>query len=386
MIGTALAISSAIASIGGGIVGQLASAGEKQKAAQALQEAQDQIKSLNLPLSQARPLIIQKLQSAGVWKPEMEQHINAGISQASQVQEDPSLRAKQQATLDALQGISQTGLTATGRADFNKYRAQAQQDTEAKRQQIMQAMQSRGLAGGGAELASALAANQGGAATEAQAADNIGAQQEAARMSALGQMGSLSGQVRAQDFSNNMAKAQSADAFHMFDIQNQLAQQQRNVASKNQAAQYDVMNNQSLMNQNTANANAELYRQRQGEQTDYANQAGLAQLKAQAANAAAGQYAQQAQNTQQGWANIGQGAAAGMGAYGNYLNGQQSIQNQKDIAGATIAQKAGASYSDLQSQYPSLFAAAPKPASTSEPITANTPIDKVTGLPIGSGM
>jgi len=334
-LGTALAIGSAVSGIAGGIGGLLASGDERAKASQALQAAQDQINSLQLPPDQARPIIIQKLKSAGVWKPEMEQHIDAGISKMSQVQEDPALRQKQMATLNALQGIADTGLTATGRAEFNKARAQAQQDAEAKRQQLMQSMQARGQAGSGTELAAALSASQGGAQSEAEAADRIASEQEAARMSALGQLGQMAGSVRSQDFSNEAAKAQAADAFKMFDVQNQVAQQQRNTAATNQAAQYDVMNQQALSNQNVSNANSELYRQRQGEQQNFQNAAALAGMKANSANQQAQTHTQNAQGIAQGWSNIGQGVAAGLGGINNYMNAEKTAQMQKAAADQT---------------------------------------------------
>lgn len=302
LIGAGLA-----SSIGGSIIGGIASGDDKKKAQEALDRADAIINNLQLPPDQSRPIIIQELKSAGVWKPEMEQHIDAGISKVSQIKEDPAFKEKQMATLNALQQIADTGMTATGRAEYNKVRAQAQQDAEAKRQQILQQMQMRGMGGSGAELAAQLSAAQGSANEQAAAADRIAAEQEQAKMSALGQLGGLAGQVRGQEFGIEQAKAGAADAFKMFDVQNQLAQQARNVASKNEAAKYDVMNQQRLSDANIAAANQELQRQRQGEMQNYAAAAQRAGLQAQQAGARAGQYQQQAQNTAQGWANMGSG-------------------------------------------------------------------------------
>ena len=57
-------IISGAASILGGVFGNLFGGGERAKAEQALQEAEQYIKELNLPLDQARPLIIEKLKPA----------------------------------------------------------------------------------------------------------------------------------------------------------------------------------------------------------------------------------------------------------------------------------------------------------------------------------
>lgn len=319
-----LPIISGAASILGGVFGNLFSGGEREKAEKALAEAESYIKELNLPLDQARPIILEKLKSVGVWKPELEQHIDAGISKVSQIQEDPSLRQKQKAMLESLQGIADTGMTATGRAEFNKARAMAQQDQQAKIQQVLQQAQMRGQAGSGAELAAQLSSAQAGAQGEAEAADRIAAQQEQAKMAAIGQLSQAAGALRGQDFNVEQTKAGAADAFKMFDVQNQMAQQARNVASKNEALKYDVMNQQRLSDSNIGMSNQELQRQRQAEQTDFNNKVMMAQLKAGAAGQRAQQHQQNAQNTAQGWSNIGQGVAAGLGAVANYQQNQNN--------------------------------------------------------------
>lgn len=319
-----LPILGAASGVLGGLFGNLFSGGERDKANAALQDAENIINSINLPPDQARPIIIEKLKSAGVWKPELEQHIDVGISKVSQIQEDPALRQKQKATIDALQGIADTGMTATGRAEFNKARAAAQQDQQAKIQQILQGAQMRGQAGGGAELAAALSSAQGGAQNEAEAADRIASEQEQAKMAAIGQLSQAAGALRGQDFNVEQTKAGAADAFKMFDVQNQMAQQARNVASKNEALKYDVMNQQRLSDSNIGMSNQELQRQRQAEQTDFNNKVMMAQLKAGAAGQRAQQHQQNAQNTAQGWSNIGQGIGAGLGAVANYQQNQNN--------------------------------------------------------------
>lgn len=311
-----LLIAAVAAPIVGGVVSHLASSGDREKAEKAMAQAMEEINSLKLPESQAREVMIAKLKSVGVWKPEMEKTIDAGVSKVSQIEEDPALREEQTATMDALRQIADTGMTATGRAEYNQARAKVQQDVQAKQQQILQQMQARGMGGAGAELAMSLSSAQGGANQQAEAADRIAASQEQAKMAALGQLGGMAGQVRAQDFGVNQSKAGAADAFQMFNVNNQVGQQARNVGATNEALKYDVMNNQRLSDQNTTNANNELYRQRTGEQTDWQNKLGLSTLKANAALGKATQHQQAAQNTTDSINKVagGVGAAAGAGA------------------------------------------------------------------------
>lgn len=303
----------------GGIIGNAAASGDREAARQAAAQAAAQLTSMGLPPDLSKQLILKEFQKAGTLTPEMEHEVNSGISQVSQIQEDPSLRNAQVAALNMFQQRSK-GLAPEDRAQLNGIRNQIASQEEAKRQQILQSFQQRGMGGSGAELAAQLAGAQSGANEASAQGDRLSAMASQNALQAMAQSGQLGGQIRGQDFDVNRTKASAADQFKQFDVQNQIARQARNVASANQAQAGNIQNTQNVSNANVQQANAETERANQAHQ-DYWNS--LLQRNTAAANALNGQASnlqQQAGQTAGMWQGIGSGVGAGAGAYLNYSN------------------------------------------------------------------
>ena len=224
--------------------------------------------------------------------------------------------------MEALAGIQQrgrTGFTAEERAQLSQERAAAERSAESKRQQILSGLRARGALDSGA-----------GVAAQLQSADELAAQQQAAAergsasasqraLQAMTQGGELAGRVRGQEFDIERTKAGSEDEFQRFNIQNRMAQEQRRAERETGARQYNLGQQQQLMNMNIQQQNAEMMRQRQAQQEMYNNQVRLAQLRSGAYGQQASQAQQNAQATMQGWGNIGSavgqiGSMAAMGA------------------------------------------------------------------------
>lgn len=320
-----IAAAAVAAPIIGGIIGQVASAGDKKKAEAAMKEAISIIDSVGAPPDLSREIIREKFQQAGVLTPEVEQAIDVGISKVSQIQEDAGLRQAQMGALQTLSQVGVTGLRPEDRAALNQVRAEVQRDAEAKRQQIIQNMQARGQAGGGAELAASLLSSQGATETAAEQSDRLAAQASQNALAAIQQAGNLGGSIRSQDFNVAQAKAQAADAFRQFDVQNQIAQQQRNIASKNQAQQFNLTNLQDITNKNVDQINQERLRQAQAKQDYFQDQLNLAQARSNARNAQQNFYTNRAQSTAQAFSSMGSGAGQGLGA----MAGAMSDKNLK---------------------------------------------------------
>lgn len=308
-------IAAAIAApVVGGIMGSMsASAGRKQAAAAAA-AALAQLNAIGMPPDLSKEIILQKFQSAGILTPELEQNINLQASQMGQVTEDAKLRGNQMDVLNTLGQVSRGGLQASDRAAYNDLRNKTQQDSEAKRQQIIQQMQAQGMGGGGASLMAQLQSSQGAADQQAAGADRMAAQASQNALAALAQRGQMAGGVRSQDFNVAQAKAQALDDRNKFLYQNSVAQQQRNIGARNAAQAANLQNAQNIGNTNTAQANAELLRQNQAKQDYFNSQLGLATAKANAINnqgTVAQQGAQAQANMYTGMGNaVGQGAAA----------------------------------------------------------------------------
>lgn len=313
------AIIGAAGSIIGGFLGSDASDEQIAAAQHALDQARATIMAIGAPPDMSGPIILNAFKQAGLYSPALEQAINAGISQASQVSEDPTLRTAQVQALSDMSERSKTGLLPEDIAKLNQIRMQNQSDIQGKQGQILQDMASRGMAGGGAELAAKLASSQQGAQNEATQGLQVGAQASQNAMQAMLNAGNLAGGIRSQDFSNAMTKANAADQFKRFDVQNQIARQQRNVGTGNQAQQQNLATAQNVSNSNVTQNNAELQREVEAKRQVWLDK--LAQAKAASGmdSAIANLHQSQAANEAQRGASMGAGFGALAGAGVNAL-------------------------------------------------------------------
>lgn len=338
----------------GGIVGAHAAEGDRSKAEQAYNDSVNEIMSIGASPDLAKEILLQKLQAAGVLNPKMEEAINAGISQLAEINPDQTGRNAQLEALQAMQQVGKTGLRPEDMAALNQIRQQMAQDTESKRQQIIQSYKQRGLGGSGAELAAQLQGSQAGANQASQMGDQLASQASQRALQALQQSGAMGGALQSADTNLAEQKANAADQFKKFDTQNTIARQQRNVSAANQAQAANLANEQSLLNQNAANANAEKQRQLQGAQQAWANNFARAQARSGAQANLSNYYNQLgnnvAANQQALYSGVGQflgepakafgGAktSGGHGAYGSNTDsggggGQQMAGGPMDAGG-----------------------------------------------------
>jgi hypothetical protein len=317
-MGPGLAIASVAAPIIGGVIGQMASAGDRAAAEKAMQEAQAIIDSVGAPPDLSRQIILDKFEQAGVLTPQLEQAVSIGTSKVSEMQVDPATRQAQMEALQTMQQMGRTGLGAEDRAALAQIRDQVQRDAEAKRQQIVQQMQARGQGGAGAELAASLAASQEGSQRASEEGLRVGAQAQARALQALAQAGTLGGNIRGQDIGLENLKSSAADEFQKFDVQNAINRQQRNVGSQNQAQQFNIGRQQQVSDANIAAANAEKARQQEARRQYWQDQLNYAQARAGARTGAQNFYTNRAANTASSWAGMGTAAGQGLGAAGQY--------------------------------------------------------------------
>ena len=118
----ALAAGAIAAPIVGGIIGMVEGQKNRDAAQRAMAAALDEINKVGAPPDLSKAMIIEKLQSAGVYTPAMEQHIDVGVSQLSQVQEDPALRQAQTLALSKMAQRSAQGMSPEERAALNQMR------------------------------------------------------------------------------------------------------------------------------------------------------------------------------------------------------------------------------------------------------------------------
>lgn len=332
-----LPVIAAVAAVAGGVIGAISSSADRAAAQAAAKMAFQEIESVGAPPDLSEKILLKYLASVGVLTPEMEHEIKRGVAQV--ISEDPTLRDSGMESLEGLEARSKTGLTAEDRAAYNAIRSKVQGDVEAKRQQIMQNFMARGQGGSGAELASALSANQSGADRASEEGDRISADASKRALEALVAGGQLSTQIRGQDFQVEKANKDYQARIDEFNDMNAINRQTRNTIARNTAAERNLAEKQRIADYNAQLANAETQRQQAAKRQYWQDSMARGTAMANANMGQATQYNNQANDTAKTWAGVGAGVSAGVGAYANN-------QTQQDWLDAYKKKNAGFGVSD----------------------------------------
>jgi len=306
------------APIVGGLVGNLMSQKDKASQKKAMKQAIAELESVGLPPDLSKEIIYQQFQKVGILTPQLEADLNDSFaeSEVGKIEEDKGLRESQVKALSDMQKRAKVGLSAEDRASLNQVRSEVQRDAEAKRQQVLQQMQARGMGGSGASLVAQLQAGQDAQNLASQQSDNQMAMAQQRALQALGQSSDMASKVRGQDFDVNQNKANAIDERNRFLAENSISRQQRNVSSLNQAQLANLQEQQRIADANIQQANAEKQRQVQEQGALYDRTLGYKQSLANANLGQAGYYGQQAANTAQSFGQMGAGVGSAAGAIG----------------------------------------------------------------------
>lgn len=164
---------------------------------------------------------------------------NGETSNYTLTQDDPVLKSAQEAALNKLANLSDTGLSDVDAQGLAKARAEGNQFAKAGTAAAIQDAQNRGVGGSGMEFALRELANQGGATRAndsgmAQAAQ--AAQQRAQYNLAYGQQ---LGQTRDQDYRTNAANTNVINQFNQANTNQRNQTNAANVDQRNDAFKYN---------------------------------------------------------------------------------------------------------------------------------------------------
>lgn len=302
----------AIGAVVGGVAGALSGNGDDSQALS--QDAQNQYNILNSPVDLGNALSLQQYQQGGTLTPAQIQQLNLNSDKATTLVENPQDRMNQQASLNALQQLSQSGMSAQDMAQMQQSRSQVAQDTQAKVNSLLQAQQQRGQADSGSTLAAQLQAVQSGNQQQSHDALQTAANSQQARMGALQQYANLAGQIRGQDYNTQQYNTSNEIQRQRFLDQNSLARQSTNVSAQNNAQLYNLQRSQSAQDANTGAYNSEQARQLAGQQQTFQDQLQLAAARAGQYNVQAGLSQQNAANSAQNFSNVANGVGQAAGA------------------------------------------------------------------------
>lgn len=302
----------------GGLVGNMMAQKDRASQKKAMKQALAELEAAGLPPDLSKEIIYKEFQQVGIMTPQLEEDLNDSIaeSEVAKIQEDKGLREAQISALGDMQKRAKVGLSAEDRAALNQVRNEVQRDAEAKRQQVLQQMQARGMGGSGAALIAQLQAGQDAQNLASQQADTQMSQAQQRALHALGQSSDMASGIRGQDFANAQAKAQAIDERNRFLAENSIARQQRNVGALNAAQLQNLQEQQRIADANIQQANQEKLRQVQEQGNLYDRTLGYRQAKANALTGQAGYYGQQAANTAQSYGQMGAGIGTAAGALG----------------------------------------------------------------------
>ena len=305
--GTALAVAGG-AQILGGVIGNMASSGDRRRAQEAYQRALAEIESIGAPPDLAKEIFLNNFQQVGVLTPELEEAVHLDAPKVAEIKESPELKKARMDALIQMRQASRTGYDAKARADLELGLLQARRAAEAEKQATLQARQRQGAGTAGDVLAAQLASGSALSAQAGEQALKAGATKNEAAQAALNMFLGAAREETQSQFNRDLIRAQASDEFNRLTSRSEAERQQRNVAAKNLAQQHNLGTRQRIAEQNIAQSNAELQRQRNAQAQQY--QLGLqrAQARAGAQQGMGGQYQQQAGQTAGMWSGIGSGA------------------------------------------------------------------------------
>jgi hypothetical protein len=264
------------------------------------------LEAIGVPTIEAQQIALQSPELVGLLEAEA-----LGPSRFEDVQMDPRLQAAQMAALEGITGIAEAGgLDAQSRLNLEQGLSRVAGAEQARLQQLKEDP----TLGQGQKLALQAQAVQGAGQSGRDVALQSAAQAQQARMSALGQQGSMASQMSQQQLALAGQKASAADAIAQFNTQNRqninMANAQNRIAT--QRGTEATRNQQEMYNRG-------LIQQRF--QNEMARATGVSGAQSNLAN----MYAQQAGASAQGQATQNAAilggitglAGAGIGAYGD---------------------------------------------------------------------
>lgn len=246
------------AKLGGGLIGNIASQGDRVKAEKDRLQALHSWLDINVPDPAQQKLILDRYQQTGMLHPEIEQAISQGPSAQNNIQVDPTAKNAQLKALSALENVGLSGgMTDMDKADYAGLESNVAANDRGRRGAIEASMARRGAGGSGLSLAAQLDGAQDATNRLAQGSMEKIASAKQRALDAMLKGGQLAGGIRDQDYSQARDTAGANDAISRFNTANKQSVQQRNIAAQNAAQEFNLNRAQDIANKNTDISNSE---------------------------------------------------------------------------------------------------------------------------------
>jgi hypothetical protein len=319
---------------------------EARKGAEAQQAAAERaaaaFKGIPIPTVEEQSIILQNPDLMGEYTPEQIQAMQDMTSSAMEnVSASSDTIDAQKQALEGISEVAEGGFTEGDKAVSREINRDVNQQAQARRNSILNAMASRGTLGSGMELAAQLQGEQQSIDQASRAGDNLSQQAQARALQALGQQGSLASQMRGQEFGEQSDIARARDEIARFNMVNRQRVADTNTGERNRAQLLNLQQRQSMEDQRAGNANQQQMYNKQLLQTHYANRLGK-EGQVQQANMAVAQAQANAANARAaGIQGIAQGIGGAFMGGANLMNSNQQAQYDRDNALAVAKAKNG---------------------------------------------
>ena len=238
--------------------------------------------------------------------------LEAYQSKVAGLTQDQDLLNKQKASLNALESMSRGGLTPSQMLTLNQIQSQQARQNTADNAQILQGMQSRGIAGGGAELQAKMASRQNNANNAANQGMSLYGQSDEAKRGVLSNFNQILANLQNQNNQFNMQTANAADIATQAAWNNSTQARMANAQAQNAANTTMYNRNQQVadFNANQGNVRAQSVANRYNQ--NLSRVGGMTGANINLAN----NYMNQGKNQRDRWSGIGQGVGQGFMSYG----------------------------------------------------------------------
>lgn len=309
-----------------GVIGNIASSGDRDKANQARDQALQEWLKLNVPSIEEQKIQLEHFRQTGQLTPELEQTFKQEGTSLDKIAIDPTYKQAQLNALTKLQDISaNNGMDAQAQAQYQQAINKANANEQGQRGAIVQNFAQRGQAGSGAELQAQLLASQAEANRASSQGLDIAALSQQRALQALMSGNQVASQMYNQDYQKASDAARAQDAINQFNTRNAQGVAGANADRQNKAQESNLNLQQRIADQNVGINNQQEIHNKGLYQTQFGNQAQRAAGASSQYGNVANQYASNADRTAGMWSGIGQAVSQGAGAYGQYENQKKQL-------------------------------------------------------------
>ena len=244
-----------------------------RKAGRAAEKAGAVFDDINTPSIDSMRLELEDMVRQGVLTPEQAQAELLSGTAYENIAGDPTLKDAQLGALTELQDIvANDGLGARSKARLNEITTEGNALEKGQRDALLQQANQRGVGGSGIEYATLLANQQGSAGRKAQQDMDVAALAEQQALEAIMNQGSLSTEMRGQDFNEQERVAAAKDEIARFNAANKQQTNYMNTEANNNAQQFNLQEKQRIADGNTQNANVQQQYNKELNQRNFDNQ------------------------------------------------------------------------------------------------------------------